>query len=76
MTEAVQVQDKGHVRTIALNRPEKMNALTHELAWAIVGEVQKAAHDDEVWVIALTGRGKRAARSSRSGRPSSGGAEP
>src|ERR1051325_3625332 len=54
----VAVQDKGHVRTIALNRPDKMNALSHALAWAIVTEVQRAAHDDDVWVIALTGRGR------------------
>lgn len=58
MSDVVQVHDKGHVRTIVLDRPAKMNALTHELAWGIVGEVQKAAHDDDVWVIALTGRGK------------------
>jgi 2-(1,2-epoxy-1,2-dihydrophenyl)acetyl-CoA isomerase len=58
MTDVVRVHDKGRVRTIALNRPNKMNALTHALAWAIVTEVQKAAHDDDVWVIALTGQGK------------------
>ena len=58
MADVVQVHDEAHVRTIALNRPDKMNALTHELAWTIVGEVQKAAHDDDVWVVALTGRGK------------------
>ncbi len=58
MSDLVAVQDKDHVRTIALNRPDKMNALSHALAWAIVTEVQKAAHDDDVWVIALTGRGR------------------
>src|SRR5882672_3592494 len=58
MSDVVHVHDKGHVRTIVLNRPDKMNALSHALAWAIVGEVQKAAHDDDVWVIALTGSGK------------------
>jgi 2-(1,2-epoxy-1,2-dihydrophenyl)acetyl-CoA isomerase len=58
MSEVVQVHDKGRVRTIALNRPDTMNALTHELAWAIVREVQRAAHDDDVWVIVLTGRGR------------------
>ena len=58
MTRVVEISDKGHVRTIVLNRPDKMNALTHELAWGIVGAIQKAAHDDEVWVIALTGRGR------------------
>ena len=58
MSDVVRVQDKGRVRTIMLNRPDKMNALSHALAWAIVTEVQKAAHDDGVWVIALTGQGR------------------
>ena len=58
MTDVVRTHDKGHVRTIVLNRPDKMNALSHALAWAIVTEVQKAAHDDEVWVIALMGSGR------------------
>ena len=49
--------DKGRVRTIALNRPEKKNALSHELAWGVVTAVEKAAHDDGVWVIAITGSG-------------------
>ena len=47
--------DKERVRTIALNRPEKKNALSHELAWGVVTAVEKAAHDDGVWVIAITG---------------------
>ena len=58
MSDLVRVHDKGHVRTLVLNRPDKMNALSHALAWAIVTEVQKAAHDDDVWVIALTGSGR------------------
>jgi enoyl-CoA hydratase/carnithine racemase len=58
MTELVRVQDKGRVRTIVLNRPDKMNALSHALAWAIVEEVRTAAHDDDVWVVALTGGGR------------------
>ena len=57
ITDVVRAHDKGHVRTIVLNRPDKMNALSHALAWAIVTEVQKAAHDDDVWVIALMGSG-------------------
>ena len=32
MTDLVKVTDKGHVRTIRLNRPEKKNALNNELA--------------------------------------------
>jgi 2-(1,2-epoxy-1,2-dihydrophenyl)acetyl-CoA isomerase len=58
MSELVSVKDEGRVRRITLKRPDRMNALSHALAWAIVGEVQRAAHDDDVWVIALTGSGQ------------------
>lgn len=57
MTQLVTVADAGRVRTITLNRPEKKNALSQELAWAIVGAVDDAARDDNVWVVALTGAG-------------------
>ena len=57
MTELVKVTDEGHVRTIRLNRPEKKNALSTELAWAIVEAVDAAAKVDEVWVVAITGTG-------------------
>ena len=58
MSDLVRVENKGRVRTIVLNRPDKMNALSHALAWAIVSEVKQAAHDDDVWVIAITGEGR------------------
>lgn len=57
MSDLVRVHDAGRVRTIALNRPEKMNALSHALAWAVVTAVEDAARDDSVWIIALTGSG-------------------
>ncbi len=57
MTDLVKVTDQGHVRTIRLNRPEKKNALSTELAWAIVEAVDDAAKVDDVWVVALTGTG-------------------
>jgi 2-(1,2-epoxy-1,2-dihydrophenyl)acetyl-CoA isomerase len=52
-----EVSDAGRVRTIRLNRPEKKNALSSELAWAVVRAVEAAAEDDDVWVIAITGVG-------------------
>ncbi|GGL98561.1 enoyl-CoA hydratase [Pseudooceanicola nanhaiensis] len=58
MTDLVTIADDGHVRTITLNRPDKMNALNRELAWRIVGAVDEAARDDNVWVVALTGSGR------------------
>ncbi|MEY2467608.1 MAG: 2-(1,2-epoxy,2-dihydrophenyl)acetyl-CoA isomerase, partial [Actinomycetota bacterium] len=50
-------QTVGHVRVLRLNRPERKNALTTELGWAIVRGVQRATEDDAVRVIAITGNG-------------------
>ena len=57
MPDLVKVDDEGHVRTITLNRPEKKNALSTELAWGVVEAIDAAAKDDNVWVVALTGAG-------------------
>jgi len=57
MPDLIKISDSGHVRTITLNRPEKKNALSTPLAWAIVGAIDDAAKDDNVWVVALTGSG-------------------
>ena len=50
-------QTLGNVHVVRLNRPERKNALTGELGWAIVRAVQEADADDDVRVIALTGNG-------------------
>jgi len=55
VTKLVNVVDRGHVRTITLNRPEKKNALSNELAWGVIEAVDAAAKVDNVWVVALTG---------------------
>jgi 2-(1,2-epoxy-1,2-dihydrophenyl)acetyl-CoA isomerase len=57
MGDVLRIADKGRVRTIVLNCPEKKNALSHELAWGVVTAVEHAAHDDAIWVIAITGSG-------------------
>ena len=64
MSDLLAIRDTGHVRTITLNRPEKKNALSGELSWGIVGAIDAAVADDNVWVIALSGSGDafRAAR--------------
>lgn len=53
----IAITNDGHVRTITLNRPDKKNALSDELAWAVVTAVEEAARDDDAWVIAITGTG-------------------
>jgi len=57
MSDLVKISDAGHVRTITLNRPEKKNALSNQLAWAIVAAIDDAGRDDNVWVVAITGSG-------------------
>jgi 2-(1,2-epoxy-1,2-dihydrophenyl)acetyl-CoA isomerase len=57
MSDLVQVTDAGHVRTIRLNSPRNKNALSTELAWGVIGAIDEAAKDDNVWVVAVTGTG-------------------
>ena len=54
----VLVQDEGHVRSIILNRPERMNAITGTMLTEL-NEALKAADDDtNVRVVLLTGEGR------------------
>ncbi len=53
----LEITDAGHVRTIRLNRPEKKNALSSELAWSVIAAVEEASREDDVWVLAITGSG-------------------
>lgn len=58
MSEPVLIEeDRGHVRVLRLNRPKKKNALTNELGWGLVDAFERAAADDDVRVIGLTGVG-------------------
>jgi 2-(1,2-epoxy-1,2-dihydrophenyl)acetyl-CoA isomerase len=51
------VQTAQGVRTITLNRPERLNALNAALAEAIQAAIAEASVDDAVRVIVLTGAG-------------------
>lgn len=50
----------GHVATITLNRPEKLNAVTPEMADAIVAAVKECNDSDTIRCVILTGAGERA----------------
>ena len=56
-SDVLKIDTRDHVRFIRLNRPEKKNALSEELGWAIVNAVLDAAGDDDVRVVGLTGEG-------------------
>ena len=48
------------VAIITMNRPEKLNALSYELAVELDEELGKIENDDDVRVVVLTGAGPRA----------------
>jgi 2-(1,2-epoxy-1,2-dihydrophenyl)acetyl-CoA isomerase len=50
-------EDIGRLRVLRLNRPERKNALDGRLIRALTVELRNAAHDDDVWAVALTGNG-------------------
>ena len=56
--DSLLLDDREHVRTIQLNRPEKLNALTADLANAMIAALEEAERDDDVHVIVLTGAGR------------------
>ncbi|HEV7491138.1 MAG TPA: enoyl-CoA hydratase-related protein [Rhodanobacteraceae bacterium] len=53
-------QDRGAIRTLTINRPDKLNALNRET----IGELQlafdQARHDDAIRAIVLAGAGEKA----------------
>jgi enoyl-CoA hydratase/carnithine racemase len=51
------VEDKGAVRILTMNRPEKRNALNSELTQALLDAIRKADRDDGVACLVLTGAG-------------------
>jgi enoyl-CoA hydratase/carnithine racemase len=52
------VEDRGAVRILTLNRPEKRNALNTELTRSLLESLRKADADEGVGCIVLTGAGQ------------------
>ena len=49
---------RGPAAWITLNRPDKLNAMTHALVAALSAALDRAARDDEVKVVVVTGAGR------------------
>jgi len=58
MEELVQVQLRGPVATLVLNRPEKRNALNSALIKALLEALEALSKQSSVRVVVLTGAGK------------------
>jgi len=56
--QVIQVVDVNAVRTITLNRPDKLNAFSHELLSTLHKAVKAAAKDKSVRCLVLTGAGR------------------
>ncbi|WEJ18134.1 enoyl-CoA hydratase/isomerase family protein [Sinorhizobium prairiense] len=60
MTDDVRFERDGHVAVITLNWPQKLNAVTPEMADAIVSAVGECNESDSIRCVILTGAGERA----------------
>lgn len=54
----VEYEKSGHVVTITMNRPERMNAMGLELMTQLAEAFTQYQNDDDAWVAILTGRGR------------------
>jgi len=54
------LDDRGGVRRITINRPEKLNALNRETISELDVAFQQAKHDDAIRVVILAGSGEKA----------------
>ena len=57
MTDLVLTEDRGPVRHVVLNRPEKRNAFNADLVLAVGEALREASTDDGVRVVVLRGEG-------------------
>jgi enoyl-CoA hydratase/carnithine racemase len=60
MTNALLFTVADHVATITLNRPAKLNALTPEMAAALIAAVGECNGSDAVRCVVITGAGEKA----------------
>jgi methylglutaconyl-CoA hydratase len=58
MSEVVELRQAGAVLWVALNRPERHNALTPELISRLTAVFHQAADQSEIRVVILTGNGR------------------
>lgn len=60
MTEDIRFEIDGHIGVITLNRPHKLNAVTPDMAEAIVAAVKECNDSDTIRCVIVTGAGEKA----------------
>jgi enoyl-CoA hydratase len=59
MTEDISFKIEGHVATLILNRPQKLNAVTPEMSKAIISVVEECNSNNQVRCVIVTGAGPK-----------------
>ena len=54
----VEVETRGDIAVITLNRPEKLNAISVEMLDALLDAVEEIGRSDPIGAAVLTGRGR------------------
>jgi enoyl-CoA hydratase len=60
MYETITVEKRGRVAVLTINRPDKLNALSHKVHREGVAALDELKHDDDVRVVVVTGSGEKA----------------
>ena len=58
MNDTVLIEDRGAIRTLTMNRPDKLNAMNSELVDTLTAAIRAADADDHVAVVIVTGAGR------------------
>ena len=58
--ELIQVEHKGHICTITINRPEVLNALSPATSFEMAAALDAFDANDSLWVAIVTGSGDKA----------------
>lgn len=58
LKDMVTVEDKGSIRIVRMNRPEKLNALNTRLTFSLLHALEAADCDDSVRAVVLAGAGR------------------
>jgi enoyl-CoA hydratase len=58
MTSFVEATHDGHVSTLTINRPDKLNALSREVLSDLSTAIEAISANEQVWALVITGAGK------------------
>jgi 2-(1,2-epoxy-1,2-dihydrophenyl)acetyl-CoA isomerase len=58
MTGPLLFECDARVGLVTLNRPEKLNAFTHEMHEALAPVLERVRDDDSIWALVITGAGR------------------